>query len=154
MHILKNNEGSIIRYISILYRYGQSYITKRLGALNIGSGQYVFLMALYRKGGISQEELSSYLKIDKGTTAKAIRKLEDEGYLVRNIDLRDKRAYRIFLTPKALNVIPTIQGATKDWENIITSGLSEEESLWVERILQKMAQNAYYIKMENEETEK
>ena len=154
MHILKNNEGSIIRYISILYRYGQSYITKRLGALNIGSGQYVFLMALYRKGGISQEELSSYLKIDKGTTAKAIRKLEEEEYLIRDIDLRDKRAYRISLTSKALDVIPIIQAAAGDWENIITSGLSEEESLWVERILHKMAENAYYVKVEDEETEK
>lgn len=149
-----NNEGSIGQYISILYRYGQSYITKRLEFLNIGSGQYVFLMKLYRKGGISQEELSSYLKIDKGTTAKAIKKLEDEGYLVRDIDLRDKRAYRIFLTPKALDVIPTIQVAAKDWKNIITSGLSEEESLWIEQILHKMAVNAYYYKVEDEETEK
>ena len=149
---MKDNEVSIVQYISILYRNGQSYFTKRLGSLNIGSGQYVFLMTLYRKGGISQEELSSYLKIDKGTTAKAIRKLEDEGYLVRNIDLKDKRAYKIFLTPKALDVIPTIQVATKDWENIITSGLSEEESLWVEQILHKMAHNAYYIKSEDEET--
>ena len=151
---MKNKECSIVQYISILYRNGQSYFAKRLGSLNIGSGQYVFLMTLYRKGGISQEELSSYLKIDKGTTAKAIRKLEDEGYLVRDIDLRDKRAYRIFLTPKALDVIPTIQGAAKDWENVITSGLSEEESLWVERILHKMAENAYYVKVEDKETEK
>ena len=154
MLILKNNEGSIIRYISILYRYGQSYITKRLGALNIGSGQYVFLMTLYRKDGISQEELSSYLKIDKGTTAKAIKKLEEEEYLIRDIDLRDKRAYRISLTSKALEVIPIIQAAAGDWENIITSGLSEEESLCIERILQKMAQNTYYIKVEDKETEK
>ena len=147
---MKNNEGSIVKYVSILYRYGQSYFNKKLGFLNIGSGQYVSLITLYRKDGISQEELSNYLKIDKGTTAKAIKKLEDEGYLIRNIDLRDKRAYRVFLTPKALEVIPIIQGAAKDWENILTSGLSEEESLWVERILKKMAHNAYYIKVDEE----
>jgi len=151
---LKNNEGSIVRYISILYRYGQSYITKRLESLNIGSGQYGFLMTLYLKGGINQEELSCYLKIDKGTTAKAIRKLEDEGYLVRDIDLKDKRAYKISLTPKALEVIPVIQAAAKDWENIITSGLSKEESLLVEEVLYKMAEKAYYIKENSEENER
>ncbi len=153
MFVLNNTEGSIVRHISILYRYAQSYITKRLGSLNIGSGQYVFLTTLYRKGGISQEDLSNYLRIDKGTTTKAIRKLEDQGYLVRDIDVRDKRAYKISLTPKALDVIPAIQAAAKDWENIITSGLSKEESLLVEEILQKMAGNAYHFKAEDEETE-
>ncbi len=111
-------------------------------------------MTLYLKGGINQEELSCYLKIDKGTTAKAIRKLEDEGYLVRDIDLKDKRAYKISLTPKALEVIPVIQAAAKDWENIITSGLSKEESLLVEEVLYKMAEKAYYIKENSEENER
>ena len=58
------------------------------------------------------------------------------------------------MTPKALDVIPTIQVTAKDWENNITSGLSEEECLWVEQILHKMAEKAYYIKVEDEETEK
>ncbi|WP_068965826.1 MarR family transcriptional regulator [Desulfosporosinus sp. BG] len=151
---MKSNEGSIVRCISILYRYGQSYIAKRLEYLNIGSGQYVFLMTLFRKGGISQEELSNHLKIDKGTTAKAIKKLEEEGYLVRNPDLRDKRAYKISLTPKALEVIPAIQAAAKDWENLITSGLSEEESSRVEQILQRMAENTCHFKIEDEENGK
>lgn len=149
-----NSESSSVRHISVLYRYGQSYITKRLGFLNIGSGQYVFLTTLYRKGGICQEELSSFLKIDKGTTAKAVKKLEDEGYIVRDVDLRDKRAYKITLTSKALEVIPVILDAAQDWENIITSGLSKEESLLAQRTLQKMAENAYYYKVEDEENEK
>ncbi|HWJ03616.1 MAG TPA: MarR family transcriptional regulator, partial [Verrucomicrobiae bacterium] len=92
MLLLTNSEGSIRRDISTLYRYGQAYIAKRIGALDIGSGQYIFLMTLFRKGGISQEELSCYLRIDKGTTAKAIKKLEDGGYIKRETDLKDKRA--------------------------------------------------------------
>ncbi|AET66087.1 transcriptional regulator [Desulfosporosinus orientis DSM 765] len=148
---MKNHEGSIVKCNSVLYRYGQSYISKRLEFLNIGSGQYVFLMTLFRTGGISQEELSKYLRIDKGTTAKAIKKLEEAGYVIREIDLRDKRAYKVYLTPKAVEVISTIQAAAKEWENIITSGLSEEEKQWVEKILLKMSENGYNFKFEDEE---
>lgn len=144
------NEFSIGRYISTLYRYGQSHIAKRLEFLNIGSG-YSFLMTLYRQGGISQEALSNYLKMDKGTTAKAIKKLEDEGYLVREIDVKDRRAYNVFLTPRGFDVIPKIQDAIKDWEKIITTGFSEEESHSVEQILAKMAENAAKFKVEDEE---
>lgn len=153
MFSLQSNEGTTVKYISILYRYGQSYITKRLEFLNIGSGQYVFLMTLYRKGIISQEELSNHLKIDKGTTAKALKKLEEDGYIVRNVDSRDKRAYCIHLTSKALDIIPLIQAASKDWETIITSGLQENESQRVEQVLRHMAENAYNFKIEDEETE-
>lgn len=151
---MENNESSIARYISILYRYGQSYFAKRLEFLNIGSGQYVFLMTLFRKGEISQEELSNYLKIDKGTTAKAIKKLEYEGYLLREIDIRDRRAYKISLTQKAFEAIPSIQAAAKDWEKILTSGVSETERLLVEQAFQKMAENAYKFKLEDEEIKK
>ncbi|WP_407309252.1 MarR family winged helix-turn-helix transcriptional regulator [Desulfosporosinus sp. SB140] len=145
-----NEEFSIRRYISILYRYGKSHIAKRLESLNIGSG-YIFLMTLYRQGGISQEELSNFLKMDKGTTAKAIKKLEDEGYLIREIDVNDRRAYNVFLTPKGLDVIPKIQSAIKDWERIITSGFTEEEVYMSEQILYKMAENAANFKVEDEE---
>jgi DNA-binding MarR family transcriptional regulator len=134
--------SSIGRQISILYRYGQCYISKKLETYNIGSGQYIFLSTLYQNGGISQEELSVYLKIDKATTAKAVKKLIEAGYIRRDIDSSDKRAYKVFLTTKAMAVIPVVQEAVKKWENMVSSGLTEEEKRLIEELLHKMAQNA------------
>ncbi|HZW83035.1 MAG TPA: MarR family transcriptional regulator [Candidatus Deferrimicrobium sp.] len=142
---MSNDEASIRRNISTLYRYGQAYIARRIESTNIGSGQYIFLTTLYRMGGVSQEELSCYLQIDKGTTAKAIKKLEAGGYLVREIDLKDKRAYKIFLTQKGLDLVPTIQAEVEQWEKLITSGISDEEKKCIERILHKMAHNAHNL---------
>lgn len=150
---MDDTDGSIKRYISILYRYAQSYLTKQLEYLNIGSGQYIFLTTLFRKAGISQEELSCELKIDKATTAKALKKLEEEGYVIREIDMKDKRAYKLFLSPKALEIIPLIQNVANDWEKGITAGLSEEENLWAEQILSKMAKNAYDLNVKSRRIE-
>jgi len=144
--LMSVTHSSVRKYISMLYRHGQSYMSKRLGYLNIGSGQYIFLTTLAKKAGISQEELSNELKIDKATTAKAIKKLEDEGYVFREIDLSDKRAYKLFLSPKGLEAIPLIQDAADDWEKIITSGLSEEEYQCAEEILSVMAKNSCRLK--------
>lgn len=143
---MSSNESSIGRWISILYRYRQNYIGKKLEPYHIGSGQFFFLIVLSKNNGISQEELSDHLKIDKATTAKAIQKLEDEGYVDRIIDAKDKRAYQVYLTDKALKVIPIINEAVKDWERMITTGLSENESVIIEQILSKMAQNAWQIR--------
>jgi DNA-binding MarR family transcriptional regulator len=152
--ILSSREYSIGRWISILYRYGQSYVSKKLGYLNIGSGQYVILLTLFRKDGISQEELSNHLKIDKGSIAKSINKLEDESYVKRSDDSNDKRAYKVFLTEKALAVIPVILETINSWEEMITSDLSDSEKTMVEQLLCKMAINAYSFKTAEEENNK
>lgn len=148
---MNDNQSSIGRQISILYRYGQSYISKKLEAYNIGSGQYIFLAALHRKDGISQEELSASLKIDKATTAKAVKKLIESGYIRRDIDSSDKRAYKVFLTAKAMAVIPAVQKAVKEWENMVCSGLADKEKRLIEELLHKMAQNVCQIKLNHED---
>jgi len=148
---LSSREYSIGRWISILYRYGQSNVSKKLESLNVGSGQHVILLALFRKGGISQEELSDHLKIDKGSVAKSIKKLENEGYIQRSIDSDDKRAYKVSLTQKGIDIIPLVQEAIKSWEDIIISDLSDSEKLIIEQLLYTMAKKAYGVKTNDEE---
>ncbi len=152
--MIKDQSNSIGKNVSIIYRYGQNYLSKKLESLNIGSGQYIFLVNLYKKPGISQEELSDLLRIDKATTAKAIRKLIAEGYVERKIDESDKRAYNVFLTLKGLAVIPTIQTYIKDWESFLMENLTEEEINLAKILLNKMACNAYQITKLEDSNEK
>lgn len=143
---MSGDQSSIGRWVSVLYRFRQNYLGKRLDSYNIGSGQHVYLMVLARNNGISQEELSKYLKIDKATTAKAVKKLEEGGYVCRDVDAMDRRAYQVFLTKKALAVIPIIEQAVRDWEQLVTRGLNENEIVLVEELLEKMAYNACRLK--------
>jgi DNA-binding MarR family transcriptional regulator len=145
---LSENASFLGRWISILYRYRQNFLNRRLESYRIGCGQHMFLLALARNDGINQEELSDYMKMDKATTAKAIKKLEEEGYVNRDVNAADKRAYQVFLTLKAREVIPVIQSAVREWEMLIAGGLSEYEAVQVEQILRKMADNACQIKDE------
>ncbi|MCS7464421.1 MarR family transcriptional regulator [Paenibacillus doosanensis] len=133
---------TISRWVSLLYRYGQMYIGDRLKHLDIGPGQHIFLNALYKEDGLSQEELSGYLKIDKGTTAKALKKLEEQGYVLRQVRDEDKRSYRVFLTDKALMIREEVRSVLADWRAIIYEGLTEEEQRMALGILEKMGTNA------------
>jgi|SRR5690554_576849 len=133
---------SIGKYISILYRQAQSYISHQLRPYNIGSGQYTFLLALYRQDGINQEELSQELLIDKATTARALLKLEEEGYVKRERDPVDKRAYRVFITKKAGKVKPVIYQTIRTWSDLLENELNEEEKAVLGTILEKMVNSA------------
>jgi DNA-binding MarR family transcriptional regulator len=142
---LGNEENTIGKWISVLYRCRKSYASKMLEPFGIVGCQYLFLLTLYWSNGASQEKISDILKIDKTTTAKGIKKLENNGFVLRNIDKEDKRAYNVFLTQKALDIIPHIQETMKKWENIVISDISEEEYLILEKLLKKMGDKAFSI---------
>ena len=130
------------KYLSIINRKGNVFITKEISKFGIGSGQVMFLMELYKKDGISQEELSEGLNIDKATTCRAIKKLEEAEFLTRVKDKNDKRAYKLYLTQKSKDMEESIRGVLRICENHISKNLSEEEVKTLAMILKKICINS------------
>lgn len=124
-------------------------MAKELKEYNLGTGQYIFLLTLLKKDGISQEELSKSYYIDKGTTARAIAKLEQEGYVLRKKYEEDKRANRIYLTEKALEFKPVLFEILRKWVGILSSDLSKEEEVVAIKLLEKMGESAAKYMKEN-----
>lgn len=141
---------SIGKFVSEIYRNGNSFFSKAYAKYNIGAGQYQFLRVLYRVEGITQEELSNILNIDKATTARALKKLESEGYIYRKKCIDDKRANKIGLTQKALDIKEDFLQVLKEWEKKITSILSEEERCLILSLLEKLATSEVLRRDQNE----
>ena len=72
-------------------------------------------------------ELSKLGQFDKGTTSKAVQKLEEEGYVSVKIDEKDKRIRRIYTTEKAQKLIHKIYHIRDTWIHDITASFSEKE---------------------------
>ena len=136
-----NSCQSVGKYISIIHRTGSSFLSKEFSKFNIGSGQYMYLIHLYKNDGLSQEELTEILNIDKGTTAKSIKKLETEGFVMRVKDKNDKRINRVYLTPKALEITDEFLSSINAWENTLTSNLSYAEKEQALTLLKKITYN-------------
>lgn len=139
------------KYISILYRSGSAYINKKLSEYNIGSGQYIFLLYLFLNNGKTQEEISKDLYIDKGTTARAIKKLEKEGYILKKVDTIDKRMQHIYITEKTMAIKMDIYKILQDWNNIIYGNFKEEEKELFLNFLEKAVSNCQRNKNRREE---
>ncbi|MEN1937447.1 MarR family transcriptional regulator [Paenibacillus sp. 102] len=137
-----NNKESIGRWISLLHRYGNVYMNEHLKEFDIGAGQYQFLATLYQNEGVSQDELACLLKVDKGTAARAIAKLEKEGYVERKIFTVDKRIKKLYLTDKAYMFEAKLTEILLGWKNILIKDLSIEEQEYALKLLNKMAGNA------------
>ena len=136
-----NIKEPIGKYISQIYRKGRSFINRGLTQYDMGYGQMLFLLQLYRQDGISQEELTEKLSIDKGTTARSIKKLEKEGFIIRLKDEHDKRAYKIYLTDKSKEKQNDVCNVLQEWESILTENITEEERDTLINILKKICLN-------------
>lgn len=137
----KFNTESISRYINYLYREGVSFLGSEYKEYDIGAGQYQFLVYLYVKDGITHEQLTDKIGVDKAATTRAIAKLEQAGYIRRVIDEKDKRKYHIFLTEYAKKNKDNIINVSKRWENSLIENLSNEEIDQLYDIFRKITNN-------------
>ena len=142
IHMHHYNNESIGRSISFLNRYGSHYINEQLREYNLSASQYPYLAILFQNEGLSQDEIASILKIDKGTAARSIAKLEQAGYVERKVFNVDKRIKKLYLTDKAHSFQPKLTSILLGWNNIITKDMSEEEAECALKLLNKMTFNA------------
>lgn len=129
------------KYISCIHRSGNVFLSKRLNQYGVGYGQYLFLLYLYKFDGLSQEELSEILNIDKGTTARAVKKLEEHELVIRVKDKSDKRTNKVYVTDKGKSIEEGIYQVLREWEEILTSNLTIEEKNQILNILKKISIN-------------
>lgn len=137
---------SISRFLSCLYRHTQMYFDRQLQPYEISYGSLAFLMVLYHHDGIHQEEISQKLSVDKATTARAIQKLVELGYINRVVDQSDRRAYQIFLTARGKALRPRLEALSRKWMAHLTDGFTAAEIEQSFRLLEKMSQNARRFK--------
>ena len=133
---------SVAKWISVLHRQFQMYLNRELKPYGIRSSEYIYLVNLYDRDGVSQETLSRSLYINKAATARAIGRLEKLGLVRRTRDAADARAYVVTLTPEGLKLKDVIQEKLRRWRETLEEGLTEEECEFMLRTIKRMSANA------------
>ena len=137
----KHNDKPVSTYLSYFYRIGSSFLSRSYEQYGIGSGQYQFLIQLYLDDGISHDTLTERISVDKATTTRAIKKLQEGGYVRLEVNEKDKRKYHIFLTDKAKKLKNEIFEVYYLWEELLVKSLSEEEVKNLISTFKKMYEN-------------
>ena len=139
---IDNSEIPLGLLMSMIHRTHMMYLNDKMKDMDITAGQFPFIVVLSHEEGITQEELAAHFHIDKGTVARAIRRLEDKEYLFRKVDSLNRRRYLIYLTEKGRRAVPQIISIDKEWENSMCSKFSNEEYQNLFNILKVLAGNS------------
>lgn len=118
---------TIGKNISILYRQFNIFLNNELEKVDITATELMYLGSLYKKDGITQDELVREYCIDKAATARTIQSMEKKGLVYRKADEVDKRAKRVYLTEKSDEYQKLIQDIQKKWIEKINMEIAEDD---------------------------
>jgi DNA-binding MarR family transcriptional regulator len=104
----------------------------------------MYIMLACEKDGLSQENISAELKIDKSAVARSIQQLEDEGYVLRVVSDEDKRQYCIYATEKAKSIYKNMAEIVQAGEDYLMEGLTDIEEDLLNSLLDKIIDNNKY----------
>jgi len=126
---------------SIIHRQSSMYLDRQLKAEHITGSQYTHILVICENPGVSQEEISDRLKIDKGSVARTVKQFESEGYITRLTAAEDKRQYHIFPTAKAEALYRKIHGIAVASENRLTGNFTDIEREILKNLLDRVILN-------------
>lgn len=132
----------ISKYASMMYRCGQIYYDEQLEPYHIGCGQQFFLLRIHERPGISPYELAMEGFYDKGTTARAIKKLEELAYIRREMDEKDHRIQHLYLTEQGMPLIQIIKEMLSEWHEALMCDFNEEEKQLADALMKRLSENA------------
>ncbi len=139
--LLENNPDNISLgvLISIIHRTHIIHLNNEMKDLELTAGQVPFLIHLSNDEGITQDDLAVHLHIDKGTVARALKKLEDSEFIYREVNPQNRRKYLLFLTEKGRQIVPKIYQINEEWEKSVCLDLSDTEYAHLFNTLQTLA---------------
>jgi MarR family transcriptional regulator, transcriptional regulator for hemolysin len=88
--------------------------------------QWVILIWVDRKPGITQNDLAQIVEVEPITVGRLIDRLEARGLIERVADPKDRRVRRLRLRDEARPVLAEIEDYRDEINSLLTTGLDEQ----------------------------
>jgi len=131
----------ILREIGMIARALDSISNIEFKEYDLTKGQYLYLVRICENPGIIQEKLAEMIKVDRTTAARAIQKLEMNGFIEKKEDQYNKKIKKLFPTEKGKNVFPYIKSENDHSNRVALTGFSEREANTLFHLLQRVRKN-------------
>ena len=111
-----------------MIRSARQMINENLRPLNLSSAEGNILLHLLTQGQeMEQGQLVRQLDISKPAVSRALNSLETKGFVTRQRDPDDRRAYRVRLVDKALEIGAAVEQIYSQVYMLAIRGISQDE---------------------------
>jgi len=106
--------------------------------------QYAILRMLDECPGLDQVTLAQKVALDTSTTADIAARLENKGWIVR--EMLPRRQRRLALTPEGKTLLDGLTPSVRDLRDTLFAGMSEEDAVDLMRLLSQ------FVHLNNEQS--
>lgn len=131
-----------MKNLYVINKYWYIFIQSKFSRYNLTGSDYEILIYLSNNNGVNQDNICTHFVMDKGTVAKSAARLEENGYIKRQINVKNKREKNIYLTPSGKEIAICIKEAMQQWDSKCLDGLTENEINLFSALSQKVSDNA------------
>ncbi|MGD6842494.1 MarR family winged helix-turn-helix transcriptional regulator [Bacillus infantis] len=131
----------ILREIGMIARALDSISNIEFKEHDLTKGQYLYVVRICENPGIIQEKLAEMIKVDRTTAARAIKKLEMNGFIEKRDDPENKKIKRLNPTEKGSSVYPFIKSENDYSNKVALEGFTEEEAEAMFHFLKRVRKN-------------
>ena len=131
----------ILREIGMIARALDSISNIEFKEFDLTKGQYLYLIRICENPGIIQEKIAEMIKVDRTTAARAIKKLEMNGFIEKKGDEHNKKIKKLFPTEKGNMIYPYIRKENDYSNQVALEGFSEQEIELIYHLLQRVRRN-------------
>ena len=130
--------GFLIRdSMLLLHKLLRTYLARH----DISTAQWFLLRVLWEEEGLSQRELSERVNTTEPTTQSALLRMERQGIIRRAKNPDDRRANRIYLTPKGRKLEAKMIPYALEVVNAAAAGLSDDELKTLKTLINRVRGN-------------
>lgn len=110
-------------------------------ACGLTRAQWHLIAVVSRRPGATQRTIAEALEVREITAGRLVDRLCDDGFLRRDENPSDRRAYSVYLTPAAQPLLDKLDALAKIHETWIFGGFEPEELEKLEELLERVARN-------------
>ncbi len=114
---------------------------KRVQHLGLTQVQWRAITFIRVHEGIKQVRLADYLEIRPITLTRLLDRLQESGWIERKPDQHDRRALRLYVTDKALDLLENMYEHVLQTRKLALAGISPEEYKTLTALLQRIKNN-------------
>jgi MarR family transcriptional regulator, transcriptional regulator for hemolysin len=121
---LTRNYGFLLSDVARMLRHAYD---RRVRDLGLTRSQWWVLNQLFRNPGVNQSELAEILEIRKPTLGRLLDRMEAKGWVRREQDASDRRAWRVHLTDAVQPAMRELRKAAADLRRDALAGVNASQ---------------------------
>lgn len=134
-------EENILREIGTISRALNSISNIEFKDIQLEKGQFIYLSRISENPGITQNQLSNLICVDKTTTNRVIGRLVDKKLIVKKDDPNNQKNKLLYATSTGLKRYETLKNEEKYSTKVALEGLTAQDITVLNKAISQISQN-------------